>query len=401
MCRFKFLRNVWMNGCDGKGCLFMYCDAYVNGNKMWYFDNDLQALCEFNLDTCNLTIIEKGHVEGNLISNNIFYRNGMLYITFCNSNGILKFDMEKSVFREIMSKEDIKLTSDCKKSYDFQTIVDNKIWQIPTYMDKPVCCYDLSKKQFYQNNMLNRSIEKYVKTNERTIVYASGYDTQVWSVIWKTHRYLKYDLRSGKIEIFQLKDSNKHLNSICYDGENVWLTQIDSTDLICVNHEEYVISIEDEDKNKKEQYSKIVNLKDDIIVLPRFGNEIILVCKETRAVRKIEISDEYFPNYRIESQCSKIVGCYEVEEKIYLFPWGISDLLLLDKKKMLIESIKIKNSSEIYRKYINDSIKNRKSMKECYHIGLSKYMENILFSERQEGMQSLKNGKMIFRSVVD
>lgn len=382
---------------EGSG--FMYCDAYVNENKMWYFDKDLLAVCEMDFDTYTTRILANYYGKRNALPYRVFCVDKILYFTFLDAHRVLKFDMEKNILQEII--DDNSFVSDCANPYVFTVMTDNRIWLIPRYKTTPTCYFDLSKELFYQDDTLNREIDKYVKKNEMAIVFPAEYDTQLWAVLWNTHRYLRYDLRSGEVEIFELRNTNIHLSSICYDGKSVWLTQTDNANLICVDGEENIIIAEDGNESSEEQYSRIVNLKDDIIVLPRFGNQIILICKKTKEIRKVEINRKFFSEDKLRGGCSKIIECHETQGEIYLFPWGITDLLLLDKEEMRIKKVNANNELKIYRDYINDLLMNGMSLKENRHIGLKQYMEWVLACQGQMNTLSLTNKNSIFSAIAD
>ena len=375
----------------------MYGDVYVNKNEMWYFDSGLQALCVFDLKSYSVRVVARYYKGGRLFSQKIFHVNGIIYITFYNCSGILTFDMKKGVFQEIVNEEKGLFIAESENIYGYQMLVDNKLWMIPRCVSHTVCYCDLHTKQLIQDNRLNKYIDKYVDSNKQTIVFASEYKSQLWSVLWNTHRYLRYDLHSGEITVFELENKDVRLNSVCFDGERVWLTQLNSTDLICVDDEEHIVRIEGD--SQENQYSNIVNLQDDIIVLSRYGESIILIDKNTRIVRKINMPGKYFIGGKIENGSSLIVGCHEMENKIYLFPWRISDLLLLDKENLTIECVNIKNEEKFYAECMDDMLGNGMSIIENSHMNVDRYMNWVLSSEKQESKQALKKGDSIFLSI--
>ncbi len=377
----------------------MYCDAYFDKNKMWYFDKELPALCEIDFETHNMRVLANYYGKNNIQPHKVFCVNQVLFVTFLDATRIWKFDMDKEILQEFI--DDISFVDDCDKPYVFTVLVDDRIWFIPRYKTASMCYFDLSKELFFVNDKLQRKIGMYEKKDEIPIVSLSEYGTQLWAVLWNTNQYLKYDFHSGELELFELKNSNIHLNSICYDGESVWLTQTDNTNLICVDAKGNIVSIKIGDKKTEEQYSRIMNLNDDIIVLPRFGDTIILVCKKTREIREVEISRKFLSEDKLKKGYSKILGCHETQEKIYLFPWGIADLLFVNKEEMKIEKVKINNEVKMYREYMDGLLKDGMNFKESWHIGLSQYIEWVLACQGQMNSGKLSNKHSIFHAIVD
>lgn len=317
-----------------------YMDVYFDNENMWYFDNGNQVLCRRKIANgiVDLIIPYLGNIP--FRASYVFCYESTLYITSFYSSNMLKYSFGEDAL-ELVENASEKLFDEIYYNfYDFQMLVDDKIWFFPNYCIKPIYFYDLTGKAYYEDDLLMKYISKYTSKEDMAMVFTNGFETKYWMALANSNIYVSYDLRKREIKEYRIENEDVRLNAICFDGNNAWLTQSNKDKVLRMNIKDMKITeLSCLQGVGGQEYARIENTKDYIVVLPRLGNEVVFINKDSLSVHTINLNDYGFDFENSKKGWAKIRSCVEYKNKILFPAWGLDSTFCVDKETWNVQKI--------------------------------------------------------------
>ncbi len=308
-----------------------FCDAVFEDGYMWVFDNLIQAICKIDIATFKMEIVSfyKGK-EIFIVQKILLYQN-KFYMSTISSAKILIYDREMKGKKEAFCLQ--KPSRDGRPIGTFFIYAD-ALYFLPRRIDEEIIYFDIITKKYYTKNFLESDMINQLKKNAINVKCYYYYENTVWFVLQGTCFYFRYSMEEEKVELFQTQDKKCSLEKICYDGECVWLTESEDGNVICEG--ERLVKIPE-----KHSYSRLYFISGWIVILPKYGSDLVLIEKETFQVSLIEL-----PLIEKEKQQKErgnnFLDCKEYHDFVFLFPNGIQDMFVFHKKTLKVKRVKLK-----------------------------------------------------------
>lgn len=336
--------------------------------NIWFFDNDIQALCKMDVRDYQMEIITKYKGDSPFSVRYIYSFKDKFYFLNSNSRDILEYDRNKH------GKDDaFFLHESGKKDLSVHTAMDYQgfLFFFPYDISKKINCFDIEKQRYVERHSFEEILGK--RFTNRSLGCACLCGDNAYFVVKGTPFYLKYHLLEGCAELFRCENENSSLGGICFDGKHIWLSQTHSSDLICDGRQTLKVS-------EGGTYSWLRNLGKYVAVLPEHSDRLVLIRKNT-----CEISVFNLPLTEMEKKFWNgciLTDCCESGDDIILFPNGVRDLLVLHEKTKRIERVKLQ--CEGYKKgYLERCKKQNDCISENSNVKLRNFLDFI--QEREVG----------------
>lgn len=306
-------------------------DMILKDGYMWFFDNRIQALCRMKDESFKIEIIATYKKGKKFYVRRIFKFQNKFYFASRDSARLLVYNdnAEKDELKFYLQESFLKASGKVYTAFKYDTC----IYFLPVSMDVKMVCFDMYTERYSEMLLCDSSMKEVIGNSQLDIGYPCFYGNAIWFPIQRTPFYVKYSLAERKAELFQETDKEIMLSGICFDGKNIWLTQEEIGDVICVGKRTINISAE-------LPYSWLHNIGNYIIVSMLFSNKILLIDRETLEVSMRDLSlDEK------KKQCGKgysIINCCESNDVVFLLRSEIQDLIIFDKKTLEVRKVKLK-----------------------------------------------------------
>lgn len=312
-----------------------FSDAFFEGGYMWIFDNRIQALCKVDLAGFNMEIISFYKSKKKFAVRRIYLYENKFYLVQAGSMQILVYNREEQnedaafcLIPLLYENREISVVHEYSGNICF----------LSNYADGKIFCFNMSAQKYYEKKSIASLVKEKIPFDAHIGINSYLYGNTVWFTFYETNYYGRYNIEEENIELFQIEDRSVCLDNICFDGEDVWLTQTNSSNIICAGKKTVKVSGE-------QFYTKIYNSVNWIVVLPKYEHRIVLVQKGTFDLLIINLPlCEYEIKQRLERN---MLRCCEYRDRIYIFPHGIKDLFVLEEKKLAAKRKKLKCANYI------------------------------------------------------
>ncbi len=311
-----------------------FSDAFFEDKYMWVFDNRIQAICRVDIDSMEMKIISHYAGREEFIAYDMFSFQNRLYLATRETFQILIYDRDKQEEKEPFSLQHFSGDKEASSTDYGICCFKGCIYFLPRELDKSMVCFDMIEKKYEQKVLPVCLKENKVRECHLHTSPYSFYKETAYFTIDNTNYYGKYNVIQKKIEIFQDEGKEHFLELICFDGTYIWLTENRSGNILCEGRESVKIPGE-------QSYSRLYNMEKFIIAIPKYSDRVILVEKETLEAFIISLPYDEREKQR-KTGYRNTVKCCEIGELIYLFPHGIKDMFIINKKTLQAERVKIK-----------------------------------------------------------
>ena len=276
-------------------------DGVVDDGYMWVFDNVLQAVCRINLDTMVMDIVQKYEGEKDITIGWIVQHQNTLYMVTTDKPGILIYDKNKKRFYE---RFDVPETGYGKPDVSSVLLYENTIWIFPVWLENAACCYDVKKGKFYTDDKITGMLKRHKSSQGVFSPFYYRENDDLWMVCFGGNAYWRYDLKSETFEMYEFEDTDMQLSGICFFDNRKWFSFINTGKIICNDNGE-LYELISENNNSNRPFSTIVGTGNNVIFLPRYGNEIVKVDTLTNEVCSIWLEEEekFSWNERMRNYC--------------------------------------------------------------------------------------------------
>lgn len=361
-----------------------FYDAIFENGYMLVFDNFIQALCRIDIKSFEMEIISYYKGKKEFIARRIFLFQNKIYLVSNDSAEILIYDRKTTKENSLF----FLFSFLCKKKIRYTVFEYEKIiYFFPKCIGEKIICFDLIKSKYYEKKLFDKSTLKKVN-NCDTMGFSCVQGDSVWFVIYGTKFYVRYHIIDGNVDLFECLDSKMALKAICFDEKKIWLTSIYDNNIYCEG--EQIIKIPG-----KESFSWLYNIDEYILALPGRDDRLILIHKNTLKKTEISLQSGHYLKQR-KSNGSGMIRCIKHENYIFLFPYCIQDLFILEKRSLIIQKVELKCKNYL-REYFK---RNKKLICETEDIKL----ENLLWFCRKKSnfkyIEKINKEKCIWKTII-
>lgn len=312
-----------------------FFDGSQIGEGIYFFNMTFNAIMYLNLN--NYSLKYAGNISAEkksqkALSTGMNYRNkDIIYFFPNNTNVIMKFD--------VINKKDGTIPIKGYKKEIFRTIgyvyYQNKIYIFPYELEEGIYVLDLFTQKVYKD----RELSKLFKSNLYCASVFLIEDSIVLISISGSSKIIEIDIKNKKIIRKYELENNINIDNMCFDGTHFWIMQRGSTDIYewdirnnCLEKYENINVVWDDQKYMNSSpYSRLIFLKDEILVLNCFLKNILKINKKNKTIENIvdfpkgfNLVNKRFAGWPV-CNSFKIVG-----DKVLIYPSRGNMLLIYD-----------------------------------------------------------------------
>lgn len=361
--------------------------------NVFFFDNELQTLCEFSVDSESVKAIAIN--EGSyFFAFHIFSYGNYLYIAERRMLDFLRYDFNSGSLSRVygIAEKNLGLSV-----YDYHMMSENKLWSFPNNLEMPIYYYDMNEEVFKKDEC------EFNYDGETITRFSSGYNNIYWRAFYNTNKFIKYNLEKKEILLYEVSDSSVHINAICFDGTNVWVTSADNSSIIKCTESGKILDIFDAGgKHGNFTFSRLYNYDSYIVGLPYYGDYILFIDKNQNTLKKIVLRD-LDANFDIDTKGSKILGCLKSGDKFILFGFHLDGIIITDKDGSNARNIPLLFTKEDLNRIINAYVKRSPIVVEGGEKTLSELLSVVSDEayeiEKVNEHSKLQTGKALFEQI--
>lgn len=344
---------------------FSHIAQDIHGNR-WFLERIYKCVCCMEKENGKIHMIKqlgKDINEEQFMPFGTYIDNDLLYVTSQNSPDIVIYDMNLNFFSYYQSPQ-----KNDEELYYNPVRIGRHILNIPQKIKYPIWIFDMDKMQFSERKW--NSIE-----DENEIVsFVHQEEEMLYLPVLGKNYIFALNGKSFSAEIINLPE-NVGVNSLCINGEEMWITQSNSRNVIYKKGNVLrTLCLEKKEDSFSFPFSQIVCTNGKLVMLPRFESKLYLYDTVSGEVNKIPIID----TNSTEKRVSLLYGYYFEEDKIVFLPWGTPDF---------------------YEIGYNDLSVNKYELRvEC--LGLYEITGRVLL-EAEEGVQELLEGLKKEKNVTE
>ncbi len=385
-----------------------------NCNKTYLSSTCFNGLIEVDNNSNIARIIKKFPKENvfmYLLHHKLYKNGNEIIFTPDLAKNIHVMDIDSNEITCIDFKSHPNCNARCIDSY----IWDNKLWLFFSNRKMPIISMDLSTHEITHYPQLIEPLEKITKDEDSVIFWAELWKDQgqVYGVLYDSEYIVHIDLIHMKTKIFSVAPIEKKLAGIAVDGNTVYLTEMDSYEII-------VYSLLDGSKKKYMPdcslylekgagylYSNILVTHGRIILVPNYDNRIL--CMKNNRITYFCNMPEGYKDIGEDGRRDwrRFYSTESNGEMIRLFPAKANMLLeihLEEEKargrsyKMPSEWIDTEYYTDYVTAYVKESAKNAECMYENEVVNLKDYIQVLESSNMflHPDLQTEQQGRLIW-----
>jgi len=197
---------------------------YGNGSTVWFVDylNNLYKHSNQNNKTEHIGTI---HAENNEAIVGIAENNGKLYFAPYRNNKISAFDIEKD-FEQINFKDDSKFNLKFQNVVNFKNFIYFIPSEFPTVMRLNTNTNEIEYFSEWVDIILKLRISKLQEEAWKNIIffYSCVIESEIAMVIHGANAIMFFNMETGNYEIKNIGEKSEQYSSICFDGQNYYLS---------------------------------------------------------------------------------------------------------------------------------------------------------------------------------
>lgn len=301
-------------------------DGIVEDSYLWVFDNQLQAICKVDLQTTELSVVSRYIANATFTVEWMLFYNMRLYMLTTKEPKILIYDMKEEVFIEEFdySEFDARTTA-ITGAY----IYNDSIWMMPHFANGRICRYNLKSGKFVAVATPLLEMKRYKQDVRMGIMEYCVTGNILWFTVFDYCAYVKYDMDKDYVHIFELKDKKRKLCGVYSDGTELWITQLDTSNVLNISSDNDIREIVIEG-GKHRPHSSIVFTDTNIICVPKYNCKFITIDKKDKLVKEY-----YAPGILAAGDCESATDKYHatIEENgiMYFMPVQAHSVICYDQ----------------------------------------------------------------------
>lgn len=313
--------------------------AIFENGYMWVFDDLIQSICRIDIHDFKMEIVSSYRGKEKFIAQRIFLFQDKFYLVEGRTLKVLIYDRRK---QETDSGFCIQDFTDSYFGIYITFFYEGYIYFLPRHIDNEVICFDTFTKRYLKKKTFKFSMHGTMKHGDLVRIYPYSCDGSVWFTLNNTAFYGKYDFSDERISLFQTKSENIVLKC-CFDGKQIWLTDVDGGNLICEGKGSVEIQ-------KGQSYTKIYSVEDKILMLSQNSDKLVCVDKETLKVSFILLPLS-------EREKKQGIGDFcDFENYIFLFFRSTGSLFVFDKETLNVNRVQLKCENYIQQCFVVEKV---------------------------------------------
>lgn len=377
--------------------IIKFSDAYFYDEDCLLFANwNYNGLYTFNIVTGKLNLIsylteiEDREYDQYQMKNIIQKDNTIFLFMYCGIN-VYAFDKD-SLQMKVYS---VNNEEDQYCSMSLALTNRDKIWRIPENGKGKLYSFDLNQKCFTKHTSWEEQIRKYIKSEDDVLTQTPFIaDDVLWTCIIGTSTVLRYNLKNEEMSYYRV--NNAHVTDIYLDNGVLWISQDNQIGVLKYDIEKNICQnfvYENMDFNGR-PFSRIIVYKDYVILLPRYYDKILFFNK---------VNEEFYyicdDIYNGQDGLSARYGSVIMNDRMYLFPWGVDSFLVINMNNLKVEqSIKISAPIEDYGNLITKKFQNNHVIDESA-MSLSEFLCGVKVVKFNEEISDTEAGSRIYKEI--
>lgn len=363
-----------------------FLDGIFENEYIWVFDNRIQAICKINITNFNMEIVSFYKGERKFFARKIFKIENKFYLVGRESSRILIYNRNKQEEYLEFSLQNSSILDDSEKYIVF--LYGTCIYFLPQYIGKEIICFDTSIKKYFTKQPLKHFINGRVKESSVVIQYSNQHQGAAWFVLRGTGFYGQYNFVKEKLELFQIENSESFLSGCCFDGDNVWLVEINNGHVICAKEQVAFIP-------QRQYYSNPFPVNEGIILLPANADRLMFIEKESFKMSVIEM-----PFDRARRKQLTLYPVYgQYGNCVFMFPVLFGTMYIFNKKTLQITQVVLKCEEYIKKCFSGEKV----LLNEEQDINLKQLLqtyERSMGPFYKEKRDKDETGKIIWKTII-
>lgn len=301
-------------------------DGCLSNNKIYFFDNFCQTICEMELEKYHVMVLKKVENYPKIMVRRIFvYDNIVCLVGRTRGQGLFVYDVKNDELA-YYGHDDIKETNDRNWTPFF---FEGKVFLLPHNSKYKIIEFDLKRRLYIEKEAL---LDRLSKNEEFDIFFPTGKGGYSTIVNPHNNRVLIYNFILHELRDKRIEGENILPFTALYDRGKLWIITKDGKIIYMENDFCQVIDLE------IEKPAWVFLLKKYICVTLDWDNKIVLVNKEDFLISEVRLPfDAHDMN---KSVCgSNFSNCIETDEYLYLIPKVASNMYRVTKKTLKAERI--------------------------------------------------------------
>jgi len=380
----------WDNG--EKGMMDYINAAFENiaicENFGWFVDLNYNILFKMNMTTGKISSVCA-------LPYSNYQKNQYTRVTLCNKNLVLvPHNADKIIIYCIDKEQLIELPLERKYSdngmlmnFSDAFVFENNIFFIPArYHAMARLDIDSNHIEYFTEGIDMILSDKSINVNRN--ILSGNYlfsDDCLYLPLWQRGKVLAVEIDSLNCSMIDFDDDEKGFSSICGTSDNLIISSKDSMTFYMMNKEDAVVQKYDLDKIQHGSVfgaAAIINSKGGYLIIPSKGVNIIWVDKNFENMKIVYKKDFTYLNdsekYALNDYSYN--GYTLSDEKMYVFSWRESELLVIDLSNYSIDKYSTKvevNDCFLERNVMVRSHFSGKIVRENRNINLNYLIESL------------------------
>lgn len=314
-------------------------------NYFWTALTNYNSLCKIDRNSYEMeeiAVFKGSLIDMELYTRAIIHANKKLFFIPGRAANIAIYDMNTKLLRYLYIKDE-RECSGCKFGAAF--LFNRYLYLFPQFLP----CNNI-----YKIDVVNETIE-YLSFDLKCIdgeteimgnfVFGEIYDNHAWISLGNYPGFAKFDFYTEKLEIIKLNSDCCTIRDICLFRNQVFLLD-ENSNVIKYDLKECTEKQILNNQDINESYSRILYKNQKLWLLPMTANKIAKIKISDFNISFIDLPEECVEYLRWSKRRGKVTDYWIDKNKLYLWPFCLDRMIIIDLEKEKISSRKILTSKE-------------------------------------------------------
>ncbi len=375
---------------------FSFVACYQTGKEYYFSNNLFNGLIRYNKENetfeyLGLFMPEKTTRQG--LHHGVYRNKDDLFFVPDASRGIHRYNLT--------TKEMTYFPLDVDKHEKYRGIdsykINNVIWIVGAYESNPLISFDMDTCEIKKYDIFLKAMPEELKHRKGAMFWSmlAKRETDMYSTVWDSNYIVHIDLSVPRAEFICLQDAVEALGCIGLQRDTLFMAEqkkdaVTSYNLVSKEIKKYELApdVELEIQNGV-VYTNIIAADGHILLVPHAGKKLLEINEQTCTIDNYGSLPEGFTDGQTFGRKTwrRFVRYEQVEGKIYLYPNGASEMLVVDLQSGQIKGEAFKMNKEWYERYFQKLIA-EPYITECMAHGLIKETELVGLEEFSKFLES-------------
>lgn len=294
-----------------------FADVCEDGDRLWFYDNTHRLICYGDRNFQEIHVekkIDDKDLEDAGAGIAIFLFDMKLFVVFHVKAVVMTYSLLSKEYSVSVFNRKIELENG-KNVYRFR----NSLYMFSWKIDGSVLIFHMNRGTFEEIN--------WMKDNDSIFgeecLFPSRNEEKIFFPVYKKNFVIELNLSDLKYVLHRYQ--NIAIGTICHKGDQTWMTQTTSAELVYIGKLGESIKINSGCENYEEFFSRLIIFEGRIVAIPRFGNYVLVYDCNSKEVIRI-----FHAAFSVHGKGSLTYGYYCRGSLLYLLPWFIPRLLCVD-----------------------------------------------------------------------